>query len=503
MSQLETREFQIRTTNEDAREVAGIAVPWDTETNVGGYTEVIQRGAVEPAPSVKLYWRHNEPIGVITSYRDGEDGWEIIAKISATVRGDEAYTLLRDGVIDKFSIGFQPIEHEMSTDGLTVTRSKIRVHEVSLVPFPAYEGAQVSQVREASNEEKEDTMSETAVSTADLAEVRESIEALEREVKMVAVNREPEQRGDVFRSAGDMIKRIASGEDAAVRAYNGAVSGDAILKDAWIGDYTEILKKKRPVLSTFASGPLPSTGLKVEYAELETNTTQVGVQGAEGDDLLFGKVSITTNSADVKTLGGWSSMSRQTIERANVGILDTTWEALFEKYAQASEAYARGILNTAYGATGGAALASVTADLATQDGVVAAVLNLAEHFENVGRSLDGVYVDKATYLALYGVKADDRILQVTGQAADKVGTISVQTGSGSVSGLQFQLLPNAAANTVLAYDKTAIKTLESGGVPFRLQDENIVNLTKDFSLYGYLSAFVQKRAGLVKVVKAS
>lgn len=498
---LETREFVVRALDPEERVVSGIAVPWDTPTNVGGYTEVIQRGAVEPVGNIKLLWRHDEPIGVVTAHQDTDAGFEITAKISQTVRGDEAYTLLRDGVIDRFSIGFQPVEHEVSADGLTVTRSKIRVHEVSLVPIPAYEGATVSQVREAPTV-KEDSMSDV-VTQADLTEVRESFEALEREVKVAVAQRVPEEQGDVFRSAGDMIKRIAAGEDAAIRAYNGAVSGDAVLHDAWIGNYTEILKKQRPVLNTFATGTLPSTGLTVEYAELESDTTQVAVQAAEGDDLLFGKVKLTTKNAPVKTVGGWSSMSRQTIERANVGILDTTWEALNEKYAQASEAYARGILNTAIAASGGSALASVVADLTTQDGIVAGVLDLAEHFENVGRSLDGVFVDKATFLALYGVKADDRVLQIAGQAADKVGSLTVQTASGEVAGLKFKLLPGATANTVLAYDATALKTLESSGVPFRLQDENIVNLTKDFSLYGYLSSFIQKRAGLVKVTKAA
>lgn len=497
---LETREFVVRSVDADQRLVTGIAVPWDTPTDVGGYTEVVRRGAVVPVGSIKLMWRHDEPIGVVTAHEDTDAGFEITARISQTARGDEAYTLLRDGVIDKFSIGFRPVEHEVSADGLTVTRTKVSVHEVSLVPIPAYEGATVSQVREAPTV-KEDSMSDV-VTQADLVEVRESFEALEREVKLAVSNHAPREQADVFRSAGDMIKRIASGDEAAIRAYNGAVSGDAVLHDAWVGNYTEILKKKRPVLNTFATGALPNTGLTVEYAELESDSTQVGQQAAEGDDLLFGKVSITTKNAPVATLGGYSSMSRQTIERANVGILDTTWEALNEKYAQASEAYARAVLNDAVAASDGSALATVTADLTTQDGVVAGVLDLVEHFEDVGRSLDGVFVDKATFLALYAVPADDRVLQVSGQPADKVGSITVQTASGEVAGLTFKLLPGAAADTVVAYDSTALKTLESGGVPFRLQDENVVNLTKDFSLYGYLSSFIQKRAGLVKVTKA-
>lgn len=278
------------------------------------------------------------------------------------------------------------------------------------------------------------------------------------------------------------------------------MSGDAVLKDAWVGDLTEIVKKRRPVMETFATGALPSTGLSVEYAELESDSTQVGVQANEGDNLLFGKVSLTTKTAPVKTLGGWTSLSRQTIERANVGILDTSWEALVEKYGRASEAYVRSILNGAVAATGADALAEVEGVLTTQDGVVAAILDLAEHFEDVGRALDGVFVDKATFLALYGIESTDRILQVSGNPADKVGSITVQTGSGTIAGLPFRVLPNATAGTFLAYDKTAIKTLESGGAPYRLQDENVVNLTKDFSLYGYISSFVQKRDGLVKVV---
>ncbi|WP_084130317.1 HK97 family phage prohead protease [Demequina sp. NBRC 110055] len=508
MNDLEIRSVEIRAIDEEAREVSGIAVPWDSPADIGGmFTERFERGAVQDSEDALLLWRHDEPIGLITRAEDTERGWEITARISKTPRGDEAYALLKDKVIREFSVGFKPIEHREETDPetrhLTITRTHVRVREVSLVPFGAYgKNAPVSQVREADNptpHEREDSQVTDPNFNADLTEIRSSIEELDRKVASLPTRSE-EPAGDVFASVGDLVKRVAAGEDIATRAYTGAVSGDAVLKDAWVGDLTEIIKKRRPVLETFATGTLPSTGMNVEYAELESDSTQVGVQSAEGDDLLFGKVSITTQTAPIKTLGGWTSLSRQTIERANVGILDTSWEALAEKYGQASEAYARSILNGALAATGGDALAEVEADLTDQDGIVAMVLDLAEHYEDEGRSLDGVFVDKATFLSLYGIPATDRILQVSGNPADKVGSITVQTASGSVAGLPFRVLPGAAADTVLAYDRTAIKSLEAGGVPFRLQDENVVNLSKDFSLYGYLASFVQKRAGLVKVV---
>lgn len=514
MADLEYRELPVSIAVDpdlDKREVTGIAVPWDQVTTIGGgaFEESFDRGAVVDSEDALLFWRHSEPIGRIVAAEDTDAGWQVTARISATPRGEEAYTLLRDGVIRSLSVGFKPIASR-DQDGVLV-RTKVQVREVSLVPMPAYAGATISQVRSEAATTKENTMTDTTVTAADLDEVRGSIDDLSRRIDVAVETREaPTAPQEVFSSIGDMVKRVAAGEETAVRAYNeafqtrdydGATSSDAVLKAAWIGSLVEIIKKRRPVLSTFATGVLPPTGLSVEYAALGSDTTQVGVQADEGDDLAFGKVSITTDTAPVVTLGGWSSMSRQAIERANVGILDTTWEALVEKYGSASETYARGILSAAIAATGPAALAEIEAELTTQDGVVAAVLDLAEHFESVGRSLDGVFVAKDVFLALYAVEASDRILQVSGQPADKVGSLTVQTASGSVANLPFKLLPGATAGTTLAYDRTAIKSLEAPGAPFRLQDENIVNLTKDFSLYGYLASFVQKRAGLVRVVE--
>lgn len=508
--QLLTRAFEVRSADLDERTVTGIAVPWDTPVKIRDwwtdetYLEQVARGAVVESDDAKLFADHAAIIGRVVSHRDTDEGWEITAKISETSRGNDVYTLLRDGALDRFSIGFQPLEHVESRDAddvLTITRTKIRVREVSVVPFPAYDTAKVSSVRSATS--KENTPMPESTPTPDVA-LRESVEDLARQVELIRSEgiRPAAEAAPTFRSIGDMVKRVATGDEAAVRAYTGAVSGDAVLKDAWIGDLVEIIKKRRPVMSTFATGTLPATGMGVEYAVLESDSTQVGVQADEGDDLLFGKVSITTKTAPIVTLGGWSSLSRQNIERSTVGILDTTFEAMVERYARASEVYTRKVLTDALAVTGADALDEVTADLTTQDGIVTAVLDLVEHFDDAGRALDGVFVDKATFLALYAVPATDRVLQVTGAPADKVGTLTVNTGAGDVAGLTFRLLPGADAGTVVAYDRTAIKTLESPGAPVRLQDENIVNLTKDFSIYGYLAAVLQKPEGLVKVVDA-
>src|SRR5690625_4759518 len=114
---LERREFQVRLDQGNERTFTGIAVPWGQVADIGGiYREVIARGAVEGGDEAKIWWRHSEPIGRLTAHRDTSDGWEITGHLSATPRGDEAYTLLRDGVVDRLSIGFEPIEHTEATD---------------------------------------------------------------------------------------------------------------------------------------------------------------------------------------------------------------------------------------------------------------------------------------------------------------------------------------------------------------------------------------------------
>src|SRR5690625_230527 len=371
--------------------------------------------------------------------------------------------------------------------------SRIQVREVSLVPFPAYQDAAVTAVRTATTNEKEPTME--PATTADVDAIREGLDVLARKVEMMPDTLTPTTPEPIARSFGEFVKKIAAGDETAIRAYEGAVSGDGVLHDAWVGDLVEILHRRQVVADTFQRGVLPAKGMSVEYALIEDDTTQAGVQEEEGDDLQFGKVTVTTETAPVLTLGGWSSLSRQAIERTdNVSVLDTTFRAMAEKYARAVELQARSAFTAAVAAAG-----SITGDLTTQDGVVAALLELAEYYDDLGLSFDGLFVARDVFQALYAVPAEDRVLQVSGAPTDKVGTITVNTLEGNLSGIQVRVLPGAEAGLVAAYDSTAIRTLESAGAPVRLQDDNIINLTRDFSVYGYVSAFTQRPAGIVTV----
>ncbi|MBB1482498.1 HK97 family phage prohead protease [Tessaracoccus sp. MC1865] len=505
--QLELREFEVRLAEPDdsgKREFTGIAVPWDTVANIAGlYEERIARGAVVDSDDAKVWWRHEEPVGRITASHDTDEGWEITGVLSRTPRGDEAYTLLRDGVVDRLSIGFTPIEHtdETHDDGsITRTRTKIRVREVSIVPLPAYSGAAITQVREARTEGE--TPMGDMLTRADLDEVRNNMEEMERELKLAITEATaaPEPQGDLFRSFGEYVKALASDDDRAKRAYAGAVSGDFVAKDGWVGDVINLGAEKQRITKLFRhTKDLPAEGNNVEYGVLKADTTDVDVQTAEGADLVYGKLEIGTATAPVKTLGGWTELTRQSIERTSVGVLDFTFRALYLKYARAVEALTRATLTAAYNDATATALDSVTADFSTQDGVVAGLIELVEHFEDNDANLSGLLVAKDAFLDLLAVPATDRILQITQAPEDKVGTVTVTSLEGNIAGLKVSLWPNAPAGAQLAYDSQAIRTQEAPGAPFRLQDENIVNLSKAFSVYGYASSYVQVRPGLVKI----
>ena len=98
------------------------------------------------------------------------------------------------------------------------------------------------------------------------------------------------------------------------------------------------------------------------------------------------------------------------------------------------------------------------------------------------------------------VDADGRpLFNIYGAGTNNVGSANALSGALNVAGLPVVKNVNLAANTFYVANKDAIKTFESAGAPFRLQDENIINLTKDFSLYGYLADAITNAKGIVKV----
>lgn len=143
----------------DGRTVYGIAMPFDAETIVndgyGPYTEIFRKGSFaktlrERADRIKLCINHDKlrrlPIGKASALREDGSGLYGEFRVSRTSEGEEALTLIRDGVLDSFSVGFIPVnERKVST--AVIERTEVMLREVSVVAFPAYDKAVIQGLR--------------------------------------------------------------------------------------------------------------------------------------------------------------------------------------------------------------------------------------------------------------------------------------------------------------------------------------------------------------------
>ena len=514
MTNIEVRHFEVRAVDTETRTISGLAVPYGQVTNVGDYKESFDRGAFGDIDNVKLFYGHDTPIGLVTKGEDLEDGFHIEARISNTPKGDEIYTLLKDGVLNKFSVGFVPVEDRMDED--VVVRTKATLKEVSVVAFPAYEGASVLAVREDSTKDSDGTAAEnikvkgdindmsenTFASANDVAELRTTVDEMERRMATLGTDAN-DNAAPQFRSGGDFIKALADGDAAAqneIRAYTGAVLADSHTSNDWKATLLNIVDKGRPVLNLFSRGPLGSQGNSVEYPKVSALTGDVAKQAAEGDNLAYLEVGITTATAPVETYGGYSELSRQAIERSDVSYLDAVLRFQAASYAKVTNAKVRSVMVGATAQTGTSfTLASATA----ADFLGAVVDGVAKIDANgQGAQADFILVSGDVYAKMTGVASTGFAFDANNSNGQTIGSVNVRGIAGSLAGVPIVVDAGLAAKSFYVASSTAVTTWENSGAPLRLQDENIINLTKQFSLYGYLAVGVTNANGLVKATVA-
>lgn len=138
--------------------------------NVDSYNDIIQQGAFalfltsEDAKRVRLCYQHDfdNVIGVIESMSEDEQGLKFRAKISNTTLGKDVATLLEDGAINEFSIGYKTVKFTMDDQGNIRTLQEVYLYEISPVTRAANEKAtlQASERKEDNNIKKDLEMEE-------------------------------------------------------------------------------------------------------------------------------------------------------------------------------------------------------------------------------------------------------------------------------------------------------------------------------------------------------
>jgi hypothetical protein len=148
--------LELRVPDPSERIVEGVVVPWG-ETSfmtpdpkgerfmAGSLT----RSVAERGDRLKLFHAHNHDraIGKAVNWNpDHEAGCWAQFRIAATPQGDEVLAEVNEGMLDAFSIGFRPIRSRRGQDGAREI-VEAALHEVSIAPVGAYDGARVLAVR--------------------------------------------------------------------------------------------------------------------------------------------------------------------------------------------------------------------------------------------------------------------------------------------------------------------------------------------------------------------
>lgn len=137
----------------DAWEVSGHASTWGN-VDLGG--DVVIRGAFDEwlkqwtkgLVKTRFLFSHqpSQILGRPMEMRADDKGLFVKAKISRTNLGQDVHTLLKDGALDSFSIGYVPTEVDFTEDGVRKL-IKMDLPEFSLVAMPMNEQAEVTGVK--------------------------------------------------------------------------------------------------------------------------------------------------------------------------------------------------------------------------------------------------------------------------------------------------------------------------------------------------------------------
>ena len=151
LSKLETRVnngiIELRETK-DGLVFEGYAAIFDAPSEPLPFREKIQRGAfgksLRARTDIKLLWNHDAG-QVLASTRaktlslvEDERGLKVTASLPNTTLGRDTAELLRRGDVDSMSFGFSVIKDSWNAEGSERTLNSVRLHEVSIVAWPAY-----------------------------------------------------------------------------------------------------------------------------------------------------------------------------------------------------------------------------------------------------------------------------------------------------------------------------------------------------------------------------
>jgi HK97 family phage prohead protease/HK97 family phage major capsid protein len=509
MSEIETRSLELRLENLEERTIVGLAVPYNQDANIGGvYNERFVPGAIDSVEDVKLFYGHETPIGVVTDGRETNDGYEITAKVSETSLGNDVLTLMRDGALNKFSVGFVPVSQEQ--DGSTITRTKVSLKEVSVVPFPAYAGASITEVRDEEREivqpaeptptpiKESESELENSNIELDVRSVQDEVAELRRVVESSVSPVAPSAPEYMkYRSFGEYAQAFAKGDAAAIELARAAsTSADTYAAPGYIGYINKLIQSNRPSWNVWSTNVLPATGMTAEYAAITGNTLAVGEQDPENEALSFGNLTIASVSTPVKTYGGYTTVSKQALLRGSVDFAGIAFDALAVAYANATNTAAKTKL-ASLNFTGKV----FDLDGGTAASVIEGLIDAIKYIKvNSGLNAEFILCSAAAYK--YFMKIADSsgrpIVNVNNDGSNTFATANNDL-TGTIWGIPVVVDPTLSDSFAILANSRGLLTMESNGSGTRLTSEDVSTLTDTLSLYGFAAIAAPFESAIVQL----
>ena len=178
--------FELKEVNEEEGIFEGYA---STFTDIpDAYGDVVDKGAFkktikENRNRIKILWNHDvfEPIGKPIELSEDETGLFVKGKLTLGVqRAKEVLALMKDGVINEMSIGYQTITEKL-VDGVRHLK-EVKLFDVSPVTFAANPTAQVLDVKNI----------ERSIRNSDMQPIEDAVKSLQALLEKVSV-KEPEE----------------------------------------------------------------------------------------------------------------------------------------------------------------------------------------------------------------------------------------------------------------------------------------------------------------------
>ena len=156
--------FTLESADENTGEFSGYASVFG---NVDDGGDIVVKGAfaetiVEDFARIKILALHNGcwlPVGKPIELREDDHGLFIRGKISDTSMGRDIQTLLKDGVLNELSIGYEAIDYEIDEVAHVRYLKRIKLWEVSIVTWAMNDQATIDDVKSLAEELRTEAMS--------------------------------------------------------------------------------------------------------------------------------------------------------------------------------------------------------------------------------------------------------------------------------------------------------------------------------------------------------